>query len=252
MHQRTRRLAIVFAGSLLATIGALAACSTDNGTTPTPGAGTPDSGKKDAAKADGSDTDPDTDGDAGDGGKKPGTCTNQPTVKSSVGPYCLGVPDGGPDGGSGGVNCDSSKHEICCSDGTLPGDAGGYAPSECKVAAVSSEGYADSPATCESTFTGTGGKEYHCTEADHCPGDGEFCCAYPAPPTTTLTPGHNKDFDDSCKAYYQSGKYVGGTRCQKTGCGMGELTLCSKDEDCKAGTCVPLSIEGRYTGYCRL
>ena len=38
MLHRTRRMIIVFGGGLLLTLGAVAACTTDNGTTPLPGA----------------------------------------------------------------------------------------------------------------------------------------------------------------------------------------------------------------------
>ena len=245
MQQRTRRLAIVFGGSLLATIGFLAACSTDNGTTPLPGQTGTDGGR-DSAKGDGSNNDNDGDDSStpvGDGGAD---CANIPTVKSSPGPFCFTVLDGGGNGQTKSINCNAANHEVCCSDGRL--DDGGFAPSECKVVTTSGGGGYNEGA-CAPTFEGDGGKEYHCTEQDHCPGQGESCCAVPRE-VTNLTPGKNNDFP-GCQAYFQSGRYVAGTRCKKDGCAPGDLTLCSSDADCKAGKCVPLSLEGRYTGYCR-
>jgi hypothetical protein len=244
MQQRTRRLAFVFAGTLFATVGVLAACSTDDGTTPLPGS----DGGRDSAKADGSGNNNDDDGGVpgpNDGGNG-ADCANVPTVKSSVGPYCFSVVDGGGNGTTKSVNCNAENNEICCSDGRQAD--GGFALSECKVATTSGGGgYTEG--ACAPTFEGDGGKEYHCMEKDHCPGSDEACCAIPRE-VTKLNPGKNDDFP-GCQAFYQSGRYVEGTRCKKNGCAPGDLTLCSKDSDCPSGTCVPLTLEGRYGGYCR-
>jgi hypothetical protein len=241
MHQRTRRLAIVFGGGLLVTVGVLAACSTDNGTTPTPTQTSPDAAhpKTDSGNPDATTTPP-TDGGA--------DCGNVPSVKSSAGPYCFDVVDGGADGAAKSIDCNSANHEVCC---TSVADDGGFGDSICAVATVDNTngGY---HAACNTALPGDGGKEYQCTEADHCPGSGESCCAMPfAGDTVGLKPGGNNDYP-GCKAYFQSGKYVSGSSCKKNGCAPGELTLCASDNDCTAGTCVPIKIDGRYTGYCRL
>lgn len=244
MKQRNRRLAFVFGGTLLATLAALAACSTDNGTTPTPGTNTPDAGKKDAKgeTQDGGDDDDDT-----DGGKKPADggadCSAVPKPRTGDGPYCFSVKT--DDGGTANTNCNAGDHEVCCSGGRdVKGD---FIDSECKVATVAAEGY---NTTCSAPALGDGGNEIHCTQADHCPNASETCCAIPVE-GSTLKPGTNDDFP-GCTAYYQSPRFLGGTRC-KDGCAAGELKLCTKDADCAGvGKCVSLKLSGRDVGYCRL
>lgn len=244
MQQRTRRFAILFGGAFVATLGAIAACSTDNGTTPLPTGNAGNDSGRDSARADGSGNDDEKD-DSGtpSGGDGGADCGNLPKPRPGIGPYCLGV-----DAGKG-VNCDSEKNEVCCSDGKLEG-SDEFAASECKAATKSASG-GYNVGGCDSTYQGDGGKEYHCTGPDHCPGEGEYCCAVPNVGVTTLAPGTNNKFP-TCKAYYQNGRFTAGTRCKADGCAPGDLTLCAKDEDCKAGTCVPLSLEGRDVGYCRV
>lgn len=241
MEKRTRRLALVLGGGFLTTVGLVtAACSTDNGTSSNPLPGS-DSGR-DSSRADGN-TDP---GDT-DGGNTPADaeadCANVPKVQSNEGVYCFGA---NPDGGKCGAS------QICCSDGRL--SDGGFAPSTCEDnigEATSGGGFKEGACTFPQ---GTdGGEEWHCTEASHCPNNGEVCCAIqdsvtgknPEPPTK------NSDFP-GCEAYFNGGNFVGGTRCRADSCKAGESTLCASDNDCKAGKCVPIKIGNRFTGYCRV
>lgn len=110
MQQRTRRLAIVLGGSLFATLGFLAACSTDNGTTPLPGQTGTDSGR-DTSKTDGGDKADDDDDDVtpvNDAGRD---CSAAPKPRSNKGVFCFGG-EGSNDGGS----CDPAEKKVCCAD----------------------------------------------------------------------------------------------------------------------------------------
>ena len=89
MQQRFRRLALFVGASALVGAGLIvAACGTDNGSTPVPTPGV-DGGGKDSSKTDGSTTDPDgsTDPDAADAPD----CANEPKLRTNTttsGIYC--------------------------------------------------------------------------------------------------------------------------------------------------------------------
>lgn len=251
MQQSTRRLAWFMAGTFSMSAGLVAvACSTDNGggTTPIP---TVDSGKDGhSSSSSSSGSSGDTDGSSSGGLDAGPDCSGAPKVKSSDGPYCFAVADAGEGGAPKGMDCPSADKEICCSGQRLAGDAG-FENSTCETATVasSSGGGYDPSSVCQNGFT-VEPKQYHCTEAKHCPGTGEICCAIGADAGVTLQPGSDKDFP-GCNVYFQSAKYVGGTRCQKD-CAAGEIQLCSSDSECKNGKCLPITIDGRYTGFCKL
>jgi len=224
-----------------------AACGTDNGTTATPGGGG-DSGRDGTGSSSGGSSG--TTSSSGSSGDLDGgaDCANIPTPKSSDGPYCFAVLDASPDGGTMGKDCDNSKKEVCCAGQPLSGD-GGFEPSTCEVAATTSSG--GFTHDCNGYSWTNPPRRYDCTEKAHCSAaGGGYCCAIAADAGVSLMPGTNKDFP-GCPVYYQSPKYVGGSRCE-TECAAGELTLCAKDGDCKNGKCVPVTLDGRYTGYCRL
>lgn len=241
LGSRTRsRILIVLAGGLVSAAAILAACSTDNGSTPVPSI---DSGRADTSTGtDGSNNN--TDGNTPlDGGAD---CANVPETKSSVGPYCFSVADAGPDGSSKSKNCNSAADEICCSGGSLGSDAG-FEPSTCKAPGTNASG-GYNEGTCG--FANPGGQEWHCTEKSHCPGQDELCCLIGSD-AGSPKPGNNFDFP-GCQAYFQSTTFTNGSRCRKTSCQAGEQTLCASDADCKSGKCVPLKVAGRFTGYCRV
>lgn len=243
MAVSTRRLAMFLGGTFLMGAGLVAAaCGTDNGTTAVP---TTDGGGRDTSSSSSSSSSSGSNGEGGPTDAGP-DCANIPTPKSSPGPFCFGAGDAAPDGATTNTNCDG-KQEICCSGGRI-GDAG-FAPSQCETATADAVngGYATTAATCAAT---TNAKQWHCMESAHCPGAGEVCCAI-ASDAGSPKPGQDKDFP-GCPVYFQSGRFTDGTRCEKTECKAGELTLCASDAECKAGKCVPLTIEGRYGGYCRV
>ena len=89
MQQRTRRLAMLLGGSLLATVGFLAACSTDNGTTPLPGQTGTDSGRETKNDAGGTTGDDDDDvTPVNDAGRD---CSAAPKPRSNKGVFCFGA-----------------------------------------------------------------------------------------------------------------------------------------------------------------
>ena len=241
-----RRLYMFLGGTFLAGGGLIAAaCTTDNGTTtnvPTVGDSGRDTG---GGSSSGGGSSGGSSGTPGDGGAD---CADIPTPKSSDGPFCFSVLDASPDGGTMGKNC--ATGEICCSGGRLPND-GGFEPSQCIPAtengAVYEEGECDTMAS--PAFT-TDVKEWHCMEGDHCPGANAICCATVSD-AGAPKPGQDNDFP-GCPVYFQSGRFTDGTRCRATACEANEIQMCASDAECKAGKCVPLTIEGRYGGYCRL
>lgn len=242
-----RRLYMFLGGTFLAGGGLIAAaCTTDNGTTtnvPTVN----DSGRDTGGGSSGTTSSGGSSGDPGDAGPD---CANIPKPKSSDGPFCFSVLDASPDGATASTNCPADQNKICCSGGRLPND-GGFEPSQCVAATTSSTaGYEEGACGTEANpaFT-TDVKEWHCMEGAHCPGNGEVCCAAGSD-AGTPKPGQDNDFP-GCPVYFQSGRFTSGTRCRDA-CQAGEIQMCSSDAECKAGKCVPLTIEGRYGGYCRL
>jgi hypothetical protein len=247
-----RRRVLSVVSSVAGIAGIVAACTESYGTA-TDDAGLGDAASagdttSDVAPSDGASepdasTDAPADADAtGDGGSD-ADCGNVPQPKTSIGPFCFQVDAG--NNTAANKNCSSANHEICCNSGQLPPGDGGFANSSCLVVAVSSPGYV----TGKCTYNGaTSGQEIHCTEAAHCPGKTEVCCAIG---TDAGPPNANQDNDyPGCPAYFTSGKFVGGTRC-RTSCAVGELQLCTATSECTGGTCMPLTIGGRLTGICR-
>jgi hypothetical protein len=223
------------------------ACSTDNGTTtnvPTVG----DSGRQDTGGGSSGASSGGSSGSPGDAGGP--DCANIPKPKSSDGPFCFSVLDASPDGSTASMNCPAADNKICCSGGRKPNDAG-FEPSQCVSATengnVYDEGACDTEA--DPAFT-TDVKEWHCMEAAHCPGSGAICCATVSE-AGAPKPGQDNDFP-GCPVYFQSGRFTDGTRCRDNACEANEIQMCSSDTECKAGKCVPITIEGRYGGYCRL
>ena len=122
MQQRNRRLAILLGGSLFAALGVLAACSTDNGTTPLPGAGT-DAGR-DSTKGD--DEEPGEDEDGGDTPTDGGTpdCSAGPKLRSiDKGFFCAfftrdaSAPGAADASANAGGNRNCGHEETCCNPG---------------------------------------------------------------------------------------------------------------------------------------
>ena len=240
MQQRTRRLAVMFGGALLATIGVLAACSTDNGTTPLPGQTGGDSGR-DPSKTDGSSTEEE---DETGGGKKDAApdCEGAPKVRSNDSVFCFGGTDSNDAG-----QCDKAEKKVCCAD--EKGPDGKYVKAKCAVATEASEGYEEG--SCNLT-PDAGGREWHCTEPSHCPNQGEACCVIAGRGGNPQAQPDTKDFP-GCGNFFNNATdfFVGGTRCRAAGCNAGELTLCSSDEECKTGSCHFFELANRRTGVCK-
>jgi hypothetical protein len=228
---------LVFGGSLLLTLGAVAACTTDNGTTPIPTRGDSGSPKDSGKKIDSGDPDDQDleDEDGGDGGVD---CTKAPKPRESDGVYCRKGSEGSNDAGY----CVDS---ICCSD--QDGGDGKYAPGKCVTPEQDTEGYKTGACNFPEN---SGGREWHCTESKHCPNTDEICCVAkgsggnPSALTDKEWPG--------CGVYQNSdtGKFISGTRCRSE-CETGELQLCSSDADCKTGKCKFFELANRFTGVCK-
>jgi hypothetical protein len=241
MQQRTRRLAFLVGATLLASIGLLAACSTDNGNTPLPGQ-TGDGGGRDSAKGDGSGN-PDDDGSTPgpkDGGAD---CSAAPKPRSNGGVFCFGG-EGSNDGGQ----CDPGENKICCADQKDP-STGMFVKAKCAVATPDTEGY--QAGSCNFP-PDAGGREWHCTESKHCPNSGEACCVVAGSGGQPQAQEDKKDFP-GCGNFFNTdqGFFVGGSRCRANGCNAGELTLCSSDAECETGTCHFFKLANRFTGVCK-
>lgn len=237
-----RRLYMFLGGTFLAGGGLIAAaCTTDNGT----GTNVPvvnDSGRDTGNGSSSGGSSGGSSGDPGDGGGP--DCSSVPKPKSSDGVFCFGAnTDAGADA-SPNLTCTSANNEVCCSGNPI--DGGTFEQSEC-VAAVEDQNTGYEVGSCNA---GTQ-QEWHCLESSHCPGSGEFCCAIASEAGSPQAQA-DKDFP-GCDVFFTSGRFVGGTRCREgSACEAGELQLCSSDSDCKAGTCKPITISGRYTGVCKL
>jgi len=242
MLQRTRRLAILMGGTLLATVGVLAACSTDNGTTPLPGQTGTDGGR-DSSKGDsgGGNTD-DEDGSSQKDAAP--DCEGAPKPRSNDGVFCFGGTDSTDAG-----ECDPGESRICCAD--EKGSDGKFLKARCVVAEQDpSGGY--KAGSCDFA-PDAGGREWHCTESRHCPNTGESCCVIAG---TGGQPKANPDTQDfpGCGNFFNGdqGYFVGGSRCRANGCNAGELTLCTSDDECDNGQkCHFFDIANRYTGVCQ-
>jgi hypothetical protein len=263
MQQRTRRLAILIGGTLIATVGVLAACSTDNGTTPLPGQGGGDSGR-DSQKGDGN-VEPE---DTKEGGSKDATasadCGEAPQLRSNDkgGFFCafFGRDAAAGDAGAGG-NRNCRNDEICCNPGR-PSGGGDFPPSFCaelpqddKAGESSQTACADQAADHDSTWNVGGSTTWQCGDKNNC-GDNEVCCMFTwldagAMDKVNIGNSTDKDVPKACGAL-QAFK-TGGTRCAAN-CNADEIKLCSKtDDNCEgAQKCTPFeALGGRDLGYCK-
>ena len=259
MQQRTRRLAMLLGGSLLATVGFLAACSTDNGTTPLPGTGG-DSGRD--TKKDGSDTKGDDDDDdttPGDGGTG-ADCGNAPKLRSNdKGSYCaFFVRDAAAGDAGAGGNRNCSHDETCCNPGK--GSDGNFPSSFCASTPRDTKGGNNGQTACGAQATANGstwnaaGSTWECADKNSC-GAGETCCMFTwadGGPNDKVNIGKSldKDIPAACGAL-QAFKQ-GGTRCA-TSCASDEIQLCSLSDDSCTGNqkCTPFSGQFRDLGACR-
>lgn len=248
MAVSTHRWAMFVGGTFLAGAGLIAAaCGTDNGTTSVPTVS--DSGR-DTGASSSSSSGSSGDDDSGGPGDAGVDCGKLPVPKSSDGPYCFSVLDASADGGTMSKNCSAANNEVCCSGGRQ--EDGGFESSRCEVATEDNQngGYKTNN-ICNGFNAQEEVTQWHCMQASHCPNAGEVCCLIGSD-AGTPKPGHDNDYPKGCNVYYQSGTYTDGTRCEATECKAGELTLCASDADCKAGKCEPITIAGRYGGFCKL
>ncbi|MBX3211717.1 MAG: hypothetical protein KF850_06770 [Labilithrix sp.] len=264
MQQRNRRLAILLGGSLFAALGVLAACSTDNGTTPLPGAGT-DAGR-DSTKGD--DEEPGEDEDGGDTPTDGGTpdCSAGPKLRSiDKGFFCAfftrdaSAPGAADASANAGGNRNCGHEETCCNPGR--GAGGEFAPSFCASTPRNTKGGNNGPTECAaqaaangSAWADTGNTTWECNDKNSC-GAGESCCLFTwangAPnDKVNLGPLQDDDVPKACGAL-QSFKQ-GGTRCSAA-CASDEIQLCSLTDDNCSGNqkCTPFSGLFRDLGACR-
>lgn len=255
MQQRTRRLAIVFGGSLLVTLGFLAACSTDNGTTPLPGTSGTDSGR-DTGKKPGEDGSVDPDDDGGTKPNDSGTtadCSTAPRLRSNTnGFFCAFFSrDGGADAG-GNRNC--ANDEICCNPGPKTPGGNDFPKSFCANKTAATNECATQAVAQGSEWVQARSTTWECADKNAC-ADGESCCMYTwadAGPTDKVNIGVNQDQDipKACNAL-QAYK-VGGSRCASA-CNADEIKLCSLTDDNCTGNqkCTPFEGVFRDLGYCK-
>lgn len=257
MQQRTRRLAIVFAASVLASLAVLAACSTDNGTTPTPST----SGKKDADKGD----DDDDDDDSNPDGSKPkpadagADCSEAPRVRTnSAGFFCsFFTRDAGASDAGGKSNC--GNDETCCNPGKA--DNGDFPPSFCASTPVGDKGGNNAQAACSdqaaengSEWHAAGSSTWECGDKNNCD-DGQVCCMFTwadagAMDKVNIGKSLDKAVPAACGAL-QAFKQ-GGTRCAAS-CAADEIRLCGKTDDSCTGSqkCTPFAALYRDLATCR-
>ncbi len=261
MQQRTRRLAIIIAGTLLASVGlVLAACTTDNGTVPLPGQTGDGGSKKNTSSSGGDDEEEEEEEQDGDTTKKDAgadaDCREAPRLRNNEnGFFCAFLPRDA--GGAGGNNC--SHDETCCNPAQVDGQ---FPPTFCASTPRNEKGGTNGAAACAaqaeakgSTWTPGKGTTWECGDSNNCD-DGQVCCIFTDPSITddkvNIGPNQNKSIPAACDAK-QAFKY-GGTRCAAA-CAADEIQLCSlSDDNCTgARKCYPFEVYpgGRNLGYCR-
>lgn len=259
MQQHTRRLAFLLAASMLAGVGVLAACDTDNTIQALPGSSSSTStSSSSGSQGDDDDTTPgddDDDGGATDGGSK-ADCGSAPRLRTtSAGFFCGFFRDGGADAG-GLSNC--SNDETCCNPGK---DGTTFPPSWC-ANTVNKDG--KGPTTCANTadaygskWVPTGSTTWECSSTTNCGGT-KKCCAHSFPGADAGNYiNYNKSTGSSappaaCNA--QTLFKIGGTKCADDCAEKSEIELCSNtDKTCSGGkTCTPASATGsRDLGFCK-
>ncbi len=251
MQQSTRRLVLVFGGSLLLTIGVLAAC-TDNGTTPLPGqTGGVDSGK---GKGDGSTPDEEeeeTDGSTGTKDAAGVDCGEAPKLRNTENGFFCAFFDrdaGGVDSGTSRGNC--RNDEICCNPGK---SADGKFP----------EAYcAAKTGTCESEaaknfsqWNQAFGTYWECADKNACGGGSKKCCMFTwldAGPNDKVNLGKLQDDKVPAACNALQAYKVGGARCADD-CNANEIQLCSLSDDNCTGSqkCTPFEGAFRDLGACK-
>lgn len=259
MQQRFRRLALFVGASALVGAGLIvAACGTDNGSTPVPTPGV-DGGGKDSSKTDGSTTDPDgsTDPDAANAPD----CANEPKLRTNTttsGIYCAFYKrDGGAvEGGLGTSYCEND--DTCCNPADVT--AGTHELSYCAQGKGGDKCAAQAAAN-SSVWTADAGSSWECSDKNSCSA-GQVCCLMQDQAKLALDPAKNKlnigtfgknnpNSPPACNGH--AAYNAGGTRCTTgTTCGAGEYKLCSlSDDNCGAGTkCIAIEAFFRDLGYC--
>jgi hypothetical protein len=256
MQQRTRRLAIILGGTLFASVGlVLAACSTDNGSTPLPGQTADASRRETGTGSSGGEDEQDGDAPERDAGAD-ADCRNAPRLRNNdEGFFCAFLPrDAGAGGGS---NC--GHDETCCNPAAVDG---GFPTTFCASTPRRQKGGTNGATACAaqaaakgSTWTAGKGTTWECGDKNNCD-TGQVCCMFTDPAVegdkVNIGKNLNKQIPEACDAK-QAFKY-GGTRCAPD-CAADEIQLCSNtDQNCQAGkTCYPFEVYpgGRNLGYCR-
>jgi hypothetical protein len=256
MQQRTRRLAIILGGTLFASVGlVLAACSTDNGTSPLPGQ-TGDASRRDTSTGSRGGED-EQDGEAPE--QEAGAdadCRDAPRLRDNdQGFFCAFLPFDA--GGAGRSNC--SHDETCCNPAKVDG---GFPKTFCASTPRAEKGGTNGATACAaqaaakgSIWTNGQGTTWECGDKNNCD-TGQVCCMFTDPAVqddkVNIGKNLNKQIPAACDAK-QAFKY-GGTRCARN-CAADEIQLCSNtDQNCQGGkTCYPFEVYpgGRNLGYCR-
>lgn len=259
MQQRFRRLALFVGASALVGAGLIvAACGTDNGSTPVP---TPsvDGGKDSAPKPDtGTTPDPDS-------GTLPDSSTvdcgrvSMLTTNTTAGGFRCGFykADAAVDGAAGIENCTATQ--TCCNPSIADGGtfSGKFPPAFCADGKVDENGCATQDTAHGSDFqTGFFSHAWECNDDTACAA-GEKCFMYTSPHVTM--PGTDKanvgldtKAPAACKKYKAFKE--GGSKCHAAPAAAGEIQLCSVNDPgtCGTGTsCQPFTGDGNDLGACR-
>lgn len=259
MQQRTRRrLAVFVGGALLALVGVLAACSTDNGATPLPGQTGTDSGHNTPRPDSG-------DGEDGDDASTPlndgggADCGLAPRLRSNDrgGFFCSFYSRDAAAGDAGGrSNC--ADDETCCNPGR---DGKDFPSSFCAQTDRSDKGGDNGQAACaeqaeanDSKWVASGSSTWECGDKNNCAED-QVCCLVTwmnAEPTDKVNIGNSLDEDipKACGAL-QAFKQ-GGTKCAAS-CAADQIQLCSQSDNHCTGNqvCTPFSALFRDLAYCK-
>jgi hypothetical protein len=265
MEQRTRRLIILVGGTLMASAGLfVAACSTDNGTTPLPGgssgtsgtSGGTDSGKKKDTGGTSSGGEEEDTGAPDDGGST-ADCANAPRLRTNTDFFrcAFFTRDAGDDAGP---SSSCTNNEICCNPGKTGADFG---PSFCASHPAAQKG-GDGPKECSEQSNEKTGKAWapyqsstwECADKNNC-APNQVCCLFTwadagALDKVNIGPLQDTAVNKDCKA--QQSFKQGGTRCA-TACATDEIRMCStSDQNCEAPkVCSPFVSLFRDLGYCK-
>lgn len=257
MKQRTRRLAIVISASLLTTLGFIAACSTDNGSTPLPGSsGGVDSGRDSkGGGGDGSSVETDGDTTPEDDAAGGADCGLAPKLRTTdQGFFCAFFTRDAAAGDAGaGGNRNCANDEICCNPGPTTPGGNDFPASFCADKAAGTNECSQQAAANGTTWNQVRSSTWECADKSAC--GGQKCCMYTwadAGPMdkVNLGPLSTASVPKACNALMAY--KAGGSRCAAD-CNADDIQLCSLTDDNCSGNqkCTPFSGNFRDLGACQ-